>query len=320
MKIELIDQYDSEKEVEYKGDKYLVRDNGAVYRKPGSRKRSLDEKWTFGRKDQSSGYMQFSSHVVHRIVAFAFLGNPPTKKHVVDHKDTNKCNNRSENLRWVTRLENVILNPTTLKRIIVVWGSLDNFFKNPHMEQSLEPNIDWMRTVSKEEAKICREQLLKWAESEDIPKGGDLGEWVYGRRQPYPPVSESTKDQQSLSHMAVQRNWKTPTEFPCCPDNLGSNALADYFHNMPSGAVFSRDKYKEFSVVMSEQGNELISVLTVSKQENAVKPWGVAKVAIENGKFVHESIGSYFELNGAKKVYYKLLGIPFSGDSFEDYC
>jgi len=60
-------------------------------------------------------------------------------------------------------------------------------------------------------------------------------------------------------------------------------------------------------------------VLTVFRQENAVKPWAVAKVTIEEGRFVHESIGSYLELNGAKKAHFKLLGIPFSGESIDDY-
>ena len=50
-------------------------------------------------------------------MATAFHGEPPTKEHVVDHIDTNKQNNRPENLRWVTRLENILLNPITAKRI-----------------------------------------------------------------------------------------------------------------------------------------------------------------------------------------------------------
>lgn len=322
MQTDLIGQYDLEKEVEINGDKYLVRDNGAVYRRhrPGCRRRSLDEKWTFGRHDQWSGYMHIGSHVVHRIVAFAFLGNPPSEKHIVDHIDTNKCNNRAGNLRWVTRLENMILNPITLKRIIIVWGSLDNFFENPRAAPRLKPNIDWMRTVSKEEAERCREQLLKWAESDALPKGGNLGEWVYGTRQPSPQISESKQDIQSLSPMAVQRRWKTPTEFPCCPTAIGPDPLADYARNLGSDAVFSRDRYKESSVVMAEQGDGILSVLTASKQKDPVKPWAVAKVTVENGKFVHEGIGTFFELNGAKKAHYRLLGIPFSAESIDDYC
>ena len=44
---------------------------------------------------------------IHRLVAFGFLGPPPTPKHsCVNHKDGNKSNNALENLEWVTHAEN----------------------------------------------------------------------------------------------------------------------------------------------------------------------------------------------------------------------
>jgi hypothetical protein len=61
-------------------------------------------------------------------------------------------------------------------------------------------------------------------------------------------------------------------------------------------------------------------VLVRSGENNPIKPWAVTKVTLENGKFVHEGIGTFFELNGAKKVYFGLLGIPFSEPSFDDFC
>jgi hypothetical protein len=43
---------------------------------------------------------------IHRLVAFAFIGEPPTPKHQVAHKDGDATNNYVENLRWATRSEN----------------------------------------------------------------------------------------------------------------------------------------------------------------------------------------------------------------------
>lgn len=43
---------------------------------------------------------------VHRIVALAFLGHPPTPLHQVAHNNGNPADNRVENLRWTTAQEN----------------------------------------------------------------------------------------------------------------------------------------------------------------------------------------------------------------------
>lgn len=43
---------------------------------------------------------------IHRAVALAFLGPPPTKKHEVAHWDGKPANNNRHNLRWATKVEN----------------------------------------------------------------------------------------------------------------------------------------------------------------------------------------------------------------------
>lgn len=111
----MIDFNDFKQQIEcfYKEEHYSVRDNGAVLRFPikEQRQRPTDNKWSFGKLNNKTGYLEIASVRIHRIVATAFHGAPPTKEHVVDHIDTNKQNNRPENLRWVTRLENILLNP-----------------------------------------------------------------------------------------------------------------------------------------------------------------------------------------------------------------
>ena len=45
-------------------------------------------------------------HVVHRLVAFAFLPSPRAEQTDVNHRDGVKTHNQAENLEWVTQSEN----------------------------------------------------------------------------------------------------------------------------------------------------------------------------------------------------------------------
>jgi len=63
----------------------------------------------------STGYLQVSlvkkntyTRLVHRLVALAFLGEPPTPKHHVNHKDGDRQNARLSNLEYCTARENLI--------------------------------------------------------------------------------------------------------------------------------------------------------------------------------------------------------------------
>lgn len=44
---------------------------------------------------------------LHRLVASAFLGEPPTSEHQINHINSNKYDNRLCNLEWITRFENM---------------------------------------------------------------------------------------------------------------------------------------------------------------------------------------------------------------------
>ena len=184
-----IEEYKKQADCVYKDDHYSVRDNGAVFRHSRKNKsiRKLDNQWTFGTPN-NHGYMLIASEVVHRIVAYAFLGAPPTSQHIIDHIDTNRQNNRPENLRWLTKLENILNNPITVKKIIYRCGSIEAFIKDPSILKNYEgedPNYSWMRTVTSEEARISWENLNNLGKKESriqYPNRDSLENWLYTRK------------------------------------------------------------------------------------------------------------------------------------------
>ena len=82
-----------------------VREDGCVYL-PQSGKHPAH--WTYGCKD-NRGYLVATingkRHYVHRLIAEVFIPNPENKVQV-DHKNRAKNDNRIENLRWATSIEN----------------------------------------------------------------------------------------------------------------------------------------------------------------------------------------------------------------------
>lgn len=351
-----LNNFCQEFECTYDGERYSVRDNGAVFRhsRPGKRPRPTDQKWTFGKPNDQNGYMYISQVRIHRIVATAFHGEPPSTQYVVDHIDTNRRNNRPENLRWLTRLENALLNPVTVKRIEFICGSIEAFLKDPSILRhgSLERNFEWMRTVTPEEAQACQERMQIWAKSEKPSSGtGSLGEWLY---KPLPPLSAQlnapfkvSKIKQTIGGMqadqpvrlpepfpeesdlvisktpgAVQRDWRTPTEFPYCPQDVEGDPIVTYAQRLGPGVIFSRNHFTEHRLLEAAITDEGKSLCVMCEQTpDAIKPWSLAKVTFEDGLYVHTNLHSYFSKEGAERQFYLARGLEWTGaDSIDDYC
>ena len=330
MTIDLAGAFAREVPCTYRGESYRVRDNGAVWReaRPGHRRRPLDESWTFGTPSKTDGYMAVSGHKVHRIVATAFHGAQPSKGHVVDHIDTNRRNNRPENLRWVTRLENILLNPITARRVILLYGSIEDFLADPKTPRNgtLNPDFEWMRTVTAEEAAYSRERMLAWARSDGGgSKGAPLGEWVFGRGRPtpVPPVSEE-QSELVASHTpgAVQRSWRVPATFPLCPGLDDPAPLKTYAGRLTPGEVAAVIPWGR-TVVDSAVFSEVQAAIYVigDHGDEGVKRWSLMRITHETGQLVHESRGTFFERIGAEKELTLSQGLPWSGgEVFDDFC
>lgn len=359
MEKNLIDIFDRETQCEYDGRVYRVRDNGSVMRLPKDGRRTRkDYVWSFGEKDPKTGYMLFTGVRIHRIVCTAFHGPEPEPNMVVDHIDTNRCNNRPENLRWLTRLENALSNEATRKKIIYLCGSVEAFIENPSMLRSkvLTPDIGWMKTVTKDEAAACRKHLEEWTAKDSAPSGNGkgIGEWIFNdsvfskeerdeakeanrgmEAYSYPSWHEQVaaaeeitrrmhfealvlKD--SLTPGAKQLEWKVPTEFPQTPDMITATPLQDYLARLSPGVIFSRNQFGT-SPVLEAAMSEDKSHLSVITKISAATNYGLAEVFLDAGSFVHKSIRTFFTEKGAKKYFTLSLGREWTGgDVFEDYC
>lgn len=383
----MIDSYKEVKECVYKDEHYSVRDNGAIMRhlREGKKARRDDGVWTFGIKNFQNGYMMLGQHRVHIIVATAFLGARDSKVYVVDHIDTNRCNNRVENLRWFTRLENALNNEITRNKIIYICGSIEAFIENPSILRERligEPSLDWMRTVTKEEAALAYKNLKRyWEEQAKNPKplvGGKMNDNVYRKQQiidqdihklsnkenttieekfdyvvsndeweqmtqslrtPYQKVEEQMEQMTPLyieepqlaqaksPAIAWQRKWKTPTDFLCCPSEINDNTMEEYFNNLVIGGnynstlYYGNDKPDIQKVVDKAYIDDNKSILVLSVNEGGIKPYALSKIYISDDKIIHESMGKFFEENGALKQFALAQGLEWTGgDSIDDYC
>lgn len=327
------------KECDYKGEHYSAREDGYVMRhsRTGLRKRKLDDVWTLGVLNASNRYLFVGTARVHIIVATAFHGPRDSAIYVVDHIDNNKQNNRPENLRWFTRLENALRNEITCKKIILRCGSIEAFLENPSILNNFvdgDPNLNWMRHVTKEEAKNCLENWINWARTTTAVhdpnyRKKEIGDWIYQKPRttsfekslsqsqknvninltPTQETYERSEDDEdrlitdSNTPLAAQYHWTTPTDFPCCPNVINEDGLLLYKENLKEGKVFTSNVYDTYYVVdkgMWTGGNELIVLATNNKEK--LLSWSIVSVKIKKGKYVH---------TGIKRMASKELSIKF---------
>jgi len=301
-----VDNFQREVDCIYDDEQYSVRDNGALLRHPrtGKRPRPTDGKWVFGKPNNQNGYMYISQKRIHRIVATAFHGKPPGPDYVVDHIDTNRQNNRPENLRWLTRLENTLKNPVTRKKIEYFCGSIEAFLENPSMlnDHQDDPNFKWMRTVTPEEAKNCMTRMSLWATSGNKPKRSthvinhknSFGERVFKPLQKWEVgLGREPGLELALTPWCAQYMWRAPVYFPCCPSDFGDDPLDDYFENIRIGAVLAYSDHDDICPELTalEIIKKKSSMLVMCKRADS--NWSIVGIELheKSRHFMHFILG-----------------------------
>lgn len=193
--------------------------------------------------------------------------------------------------------------------------------------------------------------MTEWAHRPiEEPKGGRMGEWIY-KSLGYNPQMEIMNGLMSLNHSikrrssenkasntiiekkeyieakspktAIQKKWKTPTDFPLCPTEITVSPLLDYFGRLSKGELITKNEYGGTTILeFAINGeNDYFWVLSKRTEEHPVKAWALMGVFMENGKFVHENLGSFFEEKGGYKYYTLAQGKEWTGgDCQDDYC
>lgn len=83
---------------------YLVCSNGTVKNKVTNRTlREWDNSRGYKRTEIRSKAGATSRPLIHRLVAEAFVSGKTATANEVEHKDANRKNNKSSNLKWITR-------------------------------------------------------------------------------------------------------------------------------------------------------------------------------------------------------------------------
>ena len=306
----LIDNFEKELECDYKGEHYSVRDNGSIKRhfRNGKKPRPFDEKWTFGTYDPNDGYAKFCGEAVHRIVATAFHGAAPTTQHVVDHIDTNRQNNRPDNLRWVTKLENVLLNEITRMKLEKICNCpIEEILKNWSIirEKNLPTNISWMKAVSKEEAQKTLEFWNNWiAETK--------------RRR----IVENEID----GHL-LRNSYGNNSNIVFRLEPLDVNpSLEEYYKRLSIGKIFAfrqimneKIQYKIIDYYLNKSAN-ILSVATQNNDKVGIKSLFITTITIENNQFKYKA-RSFFSIQGIEKYMTLARGKEWTGgEVFDDFC
>ena len=127
---------------------------------------------------------------------------------------------------------------------------------------------------------------------------------------------------ESLTPNVLQGNWRTPTEFPLCPNEIKEGGMQEYFQNLEVGKLFCKNDLWESKVFDFAISNEKDKVWVVCDSgEKSNKRWSLTEIMIEKEHYIHSCISTYFQQDGAMKCFTLIQGKEWEGgEVFDDLC
>lgn len=132
----------------------------------------------------------------------------------------------------------------------------------------------------------------------------------------YSQVKTSIYD--SLTSTAKQIEWRTPTEFPLCPVDVGQLSLDNYASNLSKGKIVSKNEYGSHLVEEYKLVKDKLYIRTHTS--DGIKPYSLITVSMNDGFFYHHGT-TFFNEDGSKKSFTLAIGEEWTGgDVFDEYC
>ncbi len=127
---------------------------------------------------------------------------------------------------------------------------------------------------------------------------------------------------------AWQIKWKTPTDFMCCPTSIEGDPIQDYYDRLVIGKDYNSTTFYGGDVSVQQvldkayiKEDNTIIVLSINASPGCIKPYALSKIYYFDGKFIHESLSTFFEEDGGRKYFILHQGLEWTrGDVFDDFC